>query len=110
MVHDRSKDILILSGADVRRLLTISQCIELIDDAMRAVSLGRAQLPLRIGAPIPGGNILATMPGYLEHPLAAGAKVIAVYPQNHARGLPSHQGVVVLFDVASGTPEAVIDA
>ena len=44
------------------------------------VSRGGAHLPLRIGAPIPGGNILAVMPGYLEEPASAGAKVIAVYP------------------------------
>src|SRR5262245_43605704 len=110
MEHDRAHELLVLSGADVRRLLTTTQCIELIDHAMRAVSRGKAQLPLRIGAPIPGGNILATMPGFLGEPLAAGAKVIAVYPDNHARGLPSHQGVVVLFDVTSGTPVAVVDA
>src|SRR5215831_7785874 len=104
-----SHELLIISGADVRRLLPMDVCIELIDRTMRSVSLGKAQLPLRIGAPIPGGNILATMPGYLEEPRAAGAKVIAVYPENSRQGLPSHQGVVVLFDT-HGAPTAIVNA
>lgn len=110
MTHDTPHEILVISGADVRRLLTMAQCIELMHRTMRAVSLGKAQLPPRIGARIPGGNVLATMPGYLEEPLAAGAKVIAVFPENNRQGLPSHQGIVVLFDTANGVPLAVIDA
>jgi alanine dehydrogenase len=110
MTHDTPHEILVISGADVRRLLTMAQCIELMHRTMRAVSLGKAQLPLRIGARIPGGNVLATMPGYLEEPLAAGAKIIAVFPENNRQGLPSHQGIVVLFDTANGVPLAVIDA
>jgi|HigsolmetaAR202D_1030399.scaffolds.fasta_scaffold01460_7 ornithine cyclodeaminase/alanine dehydrogenase-like protein (mu-crystallin family) len=103
-------NILVISGNDVRRLLSMEQCIELIDATMRTVSRGGAQLPLRIGAPIPGGNIVAVMPGVLDRPAAAGAKVIAVYPNNSQRGLPSHRGVVVLFDIEHGTPIAVVDA
>jgi len=65
---------------------------------------------LRIGAAIPGGNVLAAMPGYLEQPASAGAKIIAVYPENARRGLSSHLGVVVLFDPARGVPVAILDA
>jgi ornithine cyclodeaminase/alanine dehydrogenase-like protein (mu-crystallin family) len=105
-----ANEVLVISGADVRRLLTMERCIELIESAMRTVSSGGAQLPLRIGAAIPGGNILAVMPGCLDAPSVAGAKVIAVFPNNSQRGLPSHSGVVVLFDVERGGPLAMIDA
>jgi ornithine cyclodeaminase/alanine dehydrogenase-like protein (mu-crystallin family) len=110
MSHESGTEILVISGADVRELVSMPRCIELIDHVMRVVSAGRAQLPPRIGAPIPGGNVVATMPGYLEDPPSAGAKVIAVYPENSKRGASSHQGAVVLFDPADGTPLAVIDA
>lgn len=103
-------DILIVSGADVRQLLGMAECIALMKVTMQTVSRGGAQLPLRIGASLPGGNLLAVMPGYLEEPASAGAKVIAVCPGNAQQGLSSHMGVVVLFDPARGIPVAVIDA
>ena len=49
------------------------------------------------------------MPGYLGEPAALGVKVITVFPANHARGLDSHQGAVLLFDVEDGSLTAVID-
>jgi ornithine cyclodeaminase/alanine dehydrogenase-like protein (mu-crystallin family) len=110
MTQDPLSEVLVISGDDVRRLLTMERCVELIDTAMRTVSRGGAQLPLRIGAPIPGGNVVAVMPGVLDEPAVAGAKVIAVFPNNSQRGLPSHRGVVVLFDIDRGAPLAIIDA
>jgi ornithine cyclodeaminase len=111
MSHSASVDVLVISGADVRRLLPMIDCIPLIEDAMRTVSRGGAQLPLRIGvSPIGTQNKLAVMPGYLDEPPSMGAKVIAVYPGNARRGLSSHMGVVVLFDVREGVPLAMIDA
>ncbi len=111
MSHTASTPVLVISGADVRRLLPMQDCIPVIENAMREVSRGGAQLPLRIGCVPPGTpNILAVMPGYLEEPASIGAKVIAVYPANAQRGLSSHMGVVVLFDAHQGVPLAIIDA
>jgi alanine dehydrogenase len=111
MSHSASVDVLVISGADVRRLMSMADCIPLIDGVMRTVSRGGAQLPLRIGVS-PGGtqNKLSVMPGYLDEPASIGAKVIAVYPGNARRGLSSHMGVVVLFDAREGVPLAMIDA
>ena len=39
-----------------------------------------------------------------------GAKLVSVYPDNFAQGGPSHQGVVALFDAATGAPSAMLDA
>ena len=111
MSHSASVDVLVISGAEVRRLLPMSDCIPLVESAMRTVSRGGAQLPLRIGvAPIGTPNMMVVMPGYLDEPATMGAKVIAVYPGNARRGLSSHMGVVVLFDVREGVPLAMIDA
>ncbi len=111
MSHSASVDVLVISGADVRRLLPTIDCIPLVESAMRTVSRGGAQLPLRIGvSPIGTQNKMVVMPGYLDEPASMGAKVIAVYPGNARRGLSSHMGVVVLFDVREGVPLAMIDA
>ena len=64
----------VISGADVRRLLPMEDCIPIVEGAMREVSRGGAQLPLRIGCVPPGTpNILAVMPGYLDEPPSIGA-------------------------------------
>jgi ornithine cyclodeaminase/alanine dehydrogenase-like protein (mu-crystallin family) len=111
MSHSASVDVLVISGAEVRRLLPMSDCIPLIESAMRTVSQGGAQLPLRIGvSPLGTQNKMMVMPGYLDEPASMGAKVLAVYPGNARRGLSSHMGVVVLFDVQDGVPLAMIDA
>lgn len=104
-------ELLVIGGADVRKLMSMADCIPIVSRAMRTVSRGGAQLPLRIGARVPGTpNLVATMPGYLAEPASLGAKVIAVYPANAQRGLSSHMGVVVLFDPQEGVPIAMVDA
>ena len=106
MSHPGSVDVLVISGADVRRLLSMADCIPLIEGVMRTVSRGGAQLPLRtVVSPVGTQNKLAVMPGYLDEPASLGAKVIAVYPGNAKRGLSSHMGVVVLFDPPTAVDE-----
>ncbi len=104
-------DLLILNGADVRRALPMSECIEAVERAMRAFSDLGADVPLRTIMQLPGGrNFFGVMPGYLDDPRGLGAKVLTVFPDNTKRGLPSHVGLVLLFDTESGMPLAVIDA
>ena len=47
------------------------------------------------------------MPGYLPGTLEA--KLVAVFPGNHVRGLPSHQALIALFDEETGAPLCVMD-
>lgn len=54
-------------------------------------------------------NLLGLMPGYLQKDGVAGAKLISVFPHNHAGGKPSHQGAVALFDAKTGELLAVVD-
>jgi ornithine cyclodeaminase/alanine dehydrogenase-like protein (mu-crystallin family) len=50
------------------------------------------------------------MPGYAKNPDILGIKVITIFHANGALGLPSHQGVVMLFDAKQGTPLLMLDA
>lgn len=111
MSHSASVDVLVISGVDVHRLLPMVDCIPLIENVMRTVSRGGAQLPLRIGVSPPGTqNTLVAMPGFVDEPASMGAKVIGVFPGNARHGVSSHTGVVVLFDAREGVPVAMIDA
>jgi ornithine cyclodeaminase/alanine dehydrogenase-like protein (mu-crystallin family) len=48
------------------------------------------------------------MPGYVPG-VALEVKLVSVFPGNHHRDLPSHQGVIMIFDEETGTPLALMD-
>jgi ornithine cyclodeaminase len=50
------------------------------------------------------------MPGYASKLGVMGIKVITVFHANNEVGLPSHQGVVMLFDAKTGKPLMLFDA
>jgi ornithine cyclodeaminase len=105
------QELLVVGGADVRRALPMSDCIEAVDRAMRSFSAEGAVVPLRTVMTLPGGrNFFGVMPGYLHDPRGLGAKIITVFPDNPKHGMPSHVGLVTLFDSDSGMPLAVMDA
>lgn len=100
--------LLVLSQADVVRLLDLDKLIEMLAGAFVELSAGRTSVPPRIAARTPAGGLLGAMPGYIAGVLET--KVVSIFPQNHDRGLPSHQGLIALFDPDSGAPLAVMDA
>src|SRR5882757_9181917 len=101
----------IVGARDVRTILTMDRAIELMRDAMALVGRGETVQPLRSALWLPDKRgLLGLMPGYVAKPERIGVKAISVFPSNFARGLPSHQGVVMLFNTEHGAPEAIIDA
>src|SRR3569833_2420622 len=105
------KGLLIVGSADVWCVLCLLDCIDAVDTAMRALSSGRADVPLRTVMKLPGGrNFFGVMPGYLSEPQGLGTKIITIFPDNAKLGLSSHVGLVLLFDSEIGFPLAVMDA
>ncbi|HTT00573.1 MAG TPA: ornithine cyclodeaminase family protein [Steroidobacteraceae bacterium] len=104
------RSLLVVGPAEVHHALPMADCIELMAQTMASVSRGDALIPLRTVMPLPGGNLFGAMPGHLARPQALGAKLICIFPDNAHRGLPSHCGLVVVFDPETGLPRAVIDA
>lgn len=104
-------NVLVISHADVVRLLPMAACIDLMADALRMTSRGGAVLPLRSMVWMPDRTgMIGLMPAFLSAPASLGLKVVSIFPGNHGTGLDSHQGVVMLFDPRTGTPVAIIDA
>jgi ornithine cyclodeaminase/alanine dehydrogenase-like protein (mu-crystallin family) len=102
----------ILDEADVRRLLPMSECIDLMADALGSVSRGDVHNPLRWMVQPPGEeSLLALMPSHRggDRPLW-GLKTISLFPSNQARGLDMHQGFVTLFDGKTGQTRALMNA
>lgn len=103
-------EIRILRAADVRALLPMSECIDLMHRTMGAVSAGRVVLPLRSILLMPGERgMMGNMPGYLGDPECFGVKLISLMPHNKPPQHSSHLGIVLLFEVEHGQPVAMLD-
>ncbi|HEY2481211.1 MAG TPA: ornithine cyclodeaminase family protein [Caulobacteraceae bacterium] len=99
-----------IDAKEVRQRLTYAACIPLMREAMMAFSAGRTRQLLRSIIPLADGALFGVMPGALGVDAPFGAKLISVFPDNFGKGGPSHQGLIVLFEPASGAPVCVVDA
>jgi ornithine cyclodeaminase/alanine dehydrogenase-like protein (mu-crystallin family) len=95
---------------EIARRLTYEACIPLVREAMISFSSGQTRQLLRSIIPLARGHLFGVMPGALGEEAAFGAKLISVYPENFSRGRQSHQGLVVLFEPASGEPACILHA
>jgi alanine dehydrogenase len=98
--------LLLLDPAGIAGRLDPDTLIAALAAALADLSAGRAEGPPRIAVRSPAG-LLAAMPGRAAGLL--GAKLVTVFPDNHARGLPGHQAVVALFDANTGALRALVD-
>ncbi|RYD91257.1 MAG: ornithine cyclodeaminase family protein, partial [Sphingomonadales bacterium] len=95
----------VIDREEVVRRLDHSTCIGLMRDAMIALSEGRTRQLLRGIIDLGGGDMFGVMPGAVDGS-GFGAKLISIFPGAER----SHQGVIVMFDRATGAPAGVIDA
>src|ERR1700681_2314242 len=82
--------------------------LDALSKALIVFSSGITSVPPRAGARVGDRGILGAMPGYVPG-IALEVKLVSVFPANHARGLPSHQGLIAIFDESDGAPLAVMD-
>jgi ornithine cyclodeaminase/alanine dehydrogenase-like protein (mu-crystallin family) len=104
-------EITVLNQGEVRELLPMGECIEVMEAALASLARGEVLLPLRQITWLPDGrSALATMPAYAGHLGAVGVKVITVFPGNEGSELDAHQGAVLLFESERGRPLLLCDA
>jgi len=101
-------ELLYLSREDVERLLDVDAMLDALRNVLVAFSAGITTVPPRVGIRVPDLGILGTMPGYVPG-VALEVKLVSVFPGNHHHGLPSHQGLIALFDESNGAPLAIMD-
>jgi ornithine cyclodeaminase len=100
----------IIDRDEVRAKLTYEVCIPLVRQAMIDFSRGETKQLLRAILPLGDGRLFGSMPGGLGGRAPFGAKLVSVFPENFAKGVQSHQGVVVLFDGETGAPTCIAHA
>lgn len=93
-----------LTAADTARALPYPALARQIEALLRDPAV---VVPARIVQALPGGGSLFVMPA--ADGRVALTKLITFIPGNGARGLPSIQGDIVVFDAATGSRIAVLD-
>jgi ornithine cyclodeaminase/alanine dehydrogenase len=102
---------LYLSRADVERVaLDMRTIVALLERAFREKGEGRVEIPPKPGIHPRPDAFLHAMAASIPGMGAAGLKWVAGFPENAARGLPYVTGLLILNDVETGLPLAVMDA
>jgi ornithine cyclodeaminase/alanine dehydrogenase-like protein (mu-crystallin family) len=104
--------LLVLNHDEVTRLLPISECIDVMAEALKALARDEFHQPLRtIIKPPDARGVMAMMPCYRAGAESLfGLKAICVFPGNAAIGKDAHQGGVLLFSGDTGELLALINA
>ncbi len=100
-------ELLVLSGQQCRDLMDLDELRNALGKALQAHSDGVTSVPPRI-ASLSGAGLLAAMPGTINGTGMA-AKLVSVFEGNHGGSVPSHQGLIALFDENDGRPLAVLE-
>lgn len=102
---------LILSHSQVRDLLQMRDCMEAVGEALAGLARDNGVQPLRSGLLWPDRKgVLAWMPGALAAGQPFGIKVLSVVDDPGELGVDSHQGGVMIFNPADGSPLALCEA
>ena len=102
--------ILVLSQEDVHRALPMRQAIEAMKSAFAQLSSGQADAPLRTALDVARHDgVTLFMPGYLADDDQMALKIVSVFTDNPAKGLPLIHALVVVVDATTGAPAAVMD-
>ena len=98
-----------IGAAALSRLVSIEQAIPLVDVAMRYLSDGQVNAPERWAMPVSDDARMGIMPGAAPGIDRFGIKVLSLFDSQKRQGLPSHQGVMLLFDLSNGRPLCTVD-
>lgn len=101
--------LLVFNRVALHETITLAETIEVVDQAMRELSLGLVAAPERTVTAVNAATRLGLMPGAMPSLSRFGVKVVSLSTAASAFGLPSHQGLMLLFDSANGRPLAAID-
>ncbi len=97
----------IIGESSIASLLEWEPLIETLERAMIQFSAGEIAQPLRQIVPVPGQDaIIAAMLAVGE---AMAVKIVTLYHDNAGTDIPTHQGVMLVFDKENGSPLALLD-
>jgi len=94
-----------LDEEKVRALLRMEELVPTMADALRELSAGKVEQPMRLVLPVAEHQgFFGVMPAYGG---ALGAKMVTFYPNN--QGIPTHHAMILLFRPETGEPLVTMD-
>ena len=100
----------LLTEHHVAALLPPGDLIQAMETALARFSAGDVVQPVRTVLSVgPQKAYFGVMPACVSEPPQLGAKLVTVFGQNLAKGLPSHLATILLFDPETGALMAVMD-
>jgi ornithine cyclodeaminase/alanine dehydrogenase len=103
-------DLLYLSREDVEAAgVDMATVIALVEEGFREKAAGRVEMPPKPGIHPQPDAFIHAMPAYIGGMQSAGVKWVGGNPANPARGLPYISGLIILNDVDTCMPYAVMD-
>ena len=104
------RDLLYLSRADVEAAgVDMATVIALVEEGFREKAAGRVEMPPKPGIHPQPDAFIHAMPAYVAGMRSAGVKWVGGNPANPPRGLPYISGLIILNDVDTCVPYAVMD-
>ena len=100
---------LIIGKKDAEELLTMEACIRAMEETFRDISAGKTTMLQRSMMPQKKGNMFALMASDNQQQEICGVKTI-VFPGAEAKKNGTSQGIIPLFDSATGALLAIVDA
>lgn len=101
---------LAISRNDLKQLVSMNQCIDLVKNAFVELYQDRADVPLRLGLDVEQGkDVTLLMPAHMPNLGALGFKVVSVFQSNSAREIPVTSAMVMMVDAETGVPNAVLN-
>lgn len=95
-----------LNTQDIHAAANVNELVDAIEESMVLYEDDRCVMPQRMHVDYEG-NTLLLMPCFTQS--AFGTKLVSLFPDNPSKGVPVLTGLVVLNDICTGQPLAVLD-
>jgi ornithine cyclodeaminase/alanine dehydrogenase-like protein (mu-crystallin family) len=100
-----------ISDEQVKKLLPMSEAIELMKKAFTQITNNTITIPQRINLDMPKVNADSLiMPVYSADDKKYGVKIVSLNQDNPSKNLPFIHALMILFDSENGKPLAILDA
>jgi ornithine cyclodeaminase/alanine dehydrogenase-like protein (mu-crystallin family) len=100
----------VVNSRAMAEVISLSEAIDRVTLAMQELSAGLVTAPERKGLAVSPQGTMVLMPGTMSHIQRFGVKTLSLVATASEWGLPSHQGLMLLFDSLSGRPLCVVDS
>jgi ornithine cyclodeaminase/alanine dehydrogenase-like protein (mu-crystallin family) len=109
MADTEKRKLMLINKVALDELVSLQDAIAIVDAAMRDYSAGQVGSPQRAVLTVNPATRMGLMPGTMPGLGRFGLKVVSLSSDAPKFGLYSHQGMMILFDDATGQPLCMVE-